>query len=303
MIHIDDTFLLQWEAIPWRFCDDERSPNKMDTIGLHLLIDISFEMDWIEFPWSLWSPENLVIDTNGRFRHDDIWWSLMIYDIQSKSKQHMEIRGKSWEIRAHHDVLRCPSRPSGAHLLVAAAASRGQGETLRGRVELHDQFGPDQEFQHVSIRFNTFKIQHFSTTILGWLGTRKETKRQRLGFSSWQWKLATWCWEAFLISYFMDDSVERVGLQGKGFNHGTERSQDEKRKLLTVGCCSLRSAGGTWESGRTGKTGYPKAPMISTISYFRLLVLPPTEDLGKLWKAELERQRSLLKLKQLWILA
>ena len=65
--------------------------------------------------------------------------------------------GNPWEIRAHHDVLRCPSRPSGAHLLVAAAASRGQGETLRGRVELHDQFGPDQEFQHVSIRFNTFK--------------------------------------------------------------------------------------------------------------------------------------------------
>ena len=66
-------------------------------------------------------------------------------------------------------------------------------------------------------------------------------------------------------------------------------SQDEKRKLLTVGCCSLRSAGGTWESDRTGKTG----SMISTISYFRLLVLHPQKTWVFLWKAELERQRSL----------
>lgn len=156
MIHIDDTFLLQWEAIPWRFCDDERSPNKMDTIGLHLLIDISFEMDWIEFPWSLWSPENLVIDTNGRFRHDDIWWSLMIYDIQSKSKQHMEIRGKSvgnpcasWCFEVPIAPLRCPS---------SRCCGSFQGSRWNASWACWTP-RPIWSWPGVSTRFNTF--QHF----------------------------------------------------------------------------------------------------------------------------------------------
>ena len=75
---------------------------------------------------------------------------MMIFDIQTESKQHMKIRRKSVRIMMFWSAPLCSS---GAHLLVAAAASRGQGETLRGRVELHDEFGPHQEFQHVSTLF------------------------------------------------------------------------------------------------------------------------------------------------------
>lgn len=135
------------------------------------------------------------------------WWYLMIYDDLWYSKQ----------IKTTY--LRCPAPHRAPQVPIFSLLRQLPGVKVKRFVGVLNSttnlvLTRSFTFQYVS---TLSKILHFSTTILGWLGTRKETKRQRLGFSSWQWKLATWCWEAFLISYFMDDSVERVGASRQGF--------------------------------------------------------------------------------------